>query len=127
MLRLEDWASEALHPRICRAIGSACIVAIIVLSLLPGSERPHTGLAGQIEHALAYFSTAVFLAFGFENTKTKVAAVCLLTGLAAALEIIQGLIPGRHSQVVDWLASSFGAGAGILAVIVMQRLFFSSE
>jgi hypothetical protein len=33
-----------------RAVGWACIVALVILSLVAGGERPHTGLPGQIEH-----------------------------------------------------------------------------
>jgi hypothetical protein len=118
--------SKYVFVQTSRAIGLACIVAVIVLSLLPGNERPHTGLswqiAGQIEHVVAYFGTAVFLAFGFRTTKDRTAALSLLVGLAAVLEVTQRLIPGRHSQLIDWLASSFGAGAGVLVVILMEHL-----
>jgi VanZ family protein len=47
--------------------------------------------------------------------------ITLLMGLAAALEMIQLLIPGRHSQFIDWFASSFGAGFGVVAVIMVER------
>jgi hypothetical protein len=67
MVRLEDRRSEAHLLRLSRAIGLACVAVIIVLSLVPGDERPHTGLAGQIEHALASFGTAVFLTADFER------------------------------------------------------------
>ena len=113
--------------RLCRAIGFACVAAIIVLSLLPADERPHTGLAGQVEHAIAYFGTAVFLALGFRTMRDRVATISLLVGLAAVLELIQRLIPGRHSQFIDWFASSFGAGVGVLAVILMERLLTLSR
>jgi VanZ family protein len=105
-----------------RVMGLACVVALIVLSLLPGNERPHTGLSGQIEHAVAYFGTAVFLALGFRTMRDRVVTISLLVGLAAVLEMIQRMIPGRHSQLIDWLASSFGAGVGVLAVVLMERL-----
>jgi VanZ family protein len=112
--------------RLSRAIGLACVAAIIVLSLLPGDERPHTGASGQIEHAIAYFGTAVFLALGFRTLRGRVAAIALLIGLAAVLEVIQRLIPGRHSQFIDWFASSSGAGFGLFAVFLMERLLAPS-
>jgi VanZ family protein len=113
---------DARYARVPCAIGLACVAVIIVLSLLPGDERPHTGLAGQIEHGVAYFGTAVFLALGFRTIRDRVAAVSLLVGLAGVLEVIQRVIPGRHSQVIDWFASSSGAGFGVLAVLLMERL-----
>jgi hypothetical protein len=43
------------------------------------------------------------------------------SGLAAALEVIQRLIPGRHSQFIDF-SEFFRAGLGVLAVILIERL-----
>jgi VanZ family protein len=94
----------------------------MVLSLLRADERPHTGWPGQLEHAVAYFGTAAFLAVGFRTMRERVAMISLLVGLAAVLEVIQRLIPGRHSLFIDWFASSFGAGCGILAVVLMELL-----
>jgi VanZ family protein len=114
--------TDGRFVRTCRAMGLACVVVLIVLSLLPGNERPHTGSPGQLEHAVAYFGTAAFLALGFRITRDRVTAILLLSAMAAALEVIQLVIPGRHSQLIDWLASSLGAGAGVLAVVLMERL-----
>jgi VanZ family protein len=114
--------TEARLVQTFRAMGLACSVALIVLSLLPGNERPHTGSPGQLEHIVAYFGTAVFLALGFRTISSRIVAVALLVGAAAVLEMIQRLIPGRHSQLIDWFASSLGAGVGVLAVALMERL-----
>jgi VanZ family protein len=113
---------EARFVQTCRAMGLTYVVVLIVLSLLPGNERPHTGLSGQLEHTVAYFGTAVFLALGFRSIADRVATVALLVGAAAAFEMIQRLVPGRHAQLIDWLASSLGAGVGVLAVVLMERL-----
>jgi VanZ family protein len=75
-----------------------------------------------MEHAAAYFGTAVFLALGYPTARSRIATIAVLVGLAATLEMIQLLIPGRHSQFIDWFASSFGAGFGVLAVTLMGRL-----
>jgi hypothetical protein len=47
---------------IARAAGFFGVLAIIVLSLVPGAYRPHTGLPGVAEHFIAYYSTG-FLSF----------------------------------------------------------------
>jgi VanZ family protein len=122
MVRSQSPKNEARLVQLSRAVGSACVVVIIVLSVLPANERPHTGFPGQMEHAAAYFGTAIFLAFGYPTARGRIATIALLVGLAAALEMIQLLIPGRNSQFIDWYASSFGAGFGVLAVILMERL-----
>ena len=108
--------------RLSQVVGLACVAVLIVLSVLPANERPHTGFPGQIEHAAAYFGAAVFLAFGYPTARGRIATIALLVGLAATLEIIQLVIPGRNSQFIDWFASSFGAGFGVLAVILMEHL-----
>jgi hypothetical protein len=57
----------------------------------------------------------------------QIDALSLIVGLAAVLEVTQRLIPGRHSQLVDWMAGSFGAGAGVVLVILMERLLTAVE
>jgi hypothetical protein len=52
-----------------RVAGLACTVALIILSLVTGAERPHTGLPGQIEHIIAYCGTAGLLGLGYPTAK----------------------------------------------------------
>jgi hypothetical protein len=104
-----------------RVAGLACIVALIVLSLVPGTERPHTGLPGQIEHFIAYCGTAGLLGLGYLTATARFGIAATLALLAVVLEIAQLWIVGRHSQFIDFAASSAGACAGILAVAVMDR------
>jgi VanZ like family len=125
MVRLRGY--EPRLVRLSRAIGLTCVAAIVVLSHLPGDERSRTGASGQIEHVAAYFGAAVLLALGFRTMRDRDAALSLPVGLAAVLEVIQRLIPGRHSQFMDWFASSFGAAFGIVAVILMERVLLSAE
>jgi VanZ family protein len=103
-------------------MGTACVVVLIVLSLLPGRDRPHAGSPGQFEHSAAYFATAVFLAVGFRTIRARFATIAFLVGLAATLEMFQLWVPRRHSQFIDVLASSDGAGFGALAVVAIERL-----
>jgi VanZ family protein len=126
MIRSQGPEGPRFAPLI-RAAGLACAVVIVVLSLLPADERPHTGLSGQLEHTVAYFGTAFVLALGFRTARDRVAMFSLLVALAAALEAIQRMIPGRHSQIIDWLASSFGAGLGVLVVVLMERVLMQDR
>jgi hypothetical protein len=104
-----------------RVAGWACVVALIVLSLVPGSERPHTGLPGQIEHVIAYCGTAALLGLGYPTTKARFGMVAMVVLLAAVLEMAQLWQPDRHSQFIDFAASSAGACLGMLAVAVVDR------
>ena len=106
-----------------RVAGLTCTLTLVVLSLLPGSERPQTGLPGQIEHVIAYCATAVFLGLGYSTARARVGVVLFLALLAAALELAQHWIPGRHSQLIDFVASSAGAGLGIVALAIRDRWY----
>jgi hypothetical protein len=104
-----------------RAVGWACVVAIIVLSVVPGNERPHTGVPGQIEHVLAYCGAATLLGLGYPTAMARFRMVAMLALLAAVLEVIQLWIPGRYSQFIGFVAGSAGACLGMLAVAVVDR------
>jgi len=110
-----------------RVPGLACTLTLIVLSLLPGSERPRTGLPGQIEHIIAYCATAICLGLGYSTARARVGVILLLALLAAALELAQHWIPGRHSQLIDFVASSVGAGLGIVALAIRDRWYALSQ
>jgi hypothetical protein len=98
---------------IARAAGFIGILGIIVLSLVPGIDRPHTGLPGQAEHFIAYCVTAFSLALGFRSTASRAIIALALTLLAGAMEVLQLWVPGRHSAIIDALASSLGGLFGI--------------
>jgi VanZ family protein len=54
--------------------------------------------------------------------RARFGIVLFLILLAAALELAQHWIPGRHSQLIDFVASSIGASLGIVALAIRDRL-----
>ena len=103
-----------------RAVGWACVVAIVVVSLVPGDARPDTGLPGQIDHIIAYCGTAGLLGLGYPAAKSRFGMIVMLISLAATLEVAQRWIPGRHSQFIDFAASVAGTCLGMLAAMVVH-------
>lgn len=105
-------------------VGWVGLALIVTLSLLPGSKRPHNllGLSGQYEHLVAYLLTAAALGLPCGKTPNRGALLSLLVTCAALLEAAQIWIPGRTAQLVDFGASSIGAGSGLLAAAVIDRL-----
>lgn len=106
-----------LRPRVHAVlVGAAAVswVVLTVLSLLPGSSRPHTGYSGNLEHLVAYALSAGatrLCPFGVPSRMQL-----LGYSLASALfEVAQIWIPGRLAGVDNWIASTAGALAGILA------------
>jgi len=105
-----------------RATGWACVVAIAVLSLIPGFMRPDTGFPGQIDHTIAYCGTAGLLGLGYPAAKSRFGTTVMLISLAAALEVAQLWVPGRHSQFIDFATSAVGTCLGMLAAVVAHRV-----
>jgi VanZ family protein len=105
-----------------RAVGWACVVAIVVVSLVPGDARPDTGLPGQIDHIIAYCGTAGLLGLGYPAAKLRFGMIVMLVSLAATLEVAQRWIPGRHPQFIDFAASVAGTCLGMLAAMVVHRI-----
>ena len=94
---------------------------IVVLSLLPGQARPHTGLGGEYEHWIAYALVGGAFGLGYATARARLIAGSALTASAAILELVQNLIPGRTPELEGFLASSAGAWAGILLAVLIQR------
>jgi hypothetical protein len=105
---------------IARAAAYFGVLAIIVLSLVPGVDRPHTGLPGEAEHFIAYCATASAFALGFWSSASRIVFALGLTLLAGAMEILQLWVPGRHSALMDAVASSMG---GLLGIALGGLLF----
>jgi VanZ family protein len=97
---------------IARAAGFFGVLAIIVLSLVPGTYRPHTGLP-KAEHFIAYYSTAFAFALGFRSRASRVVIAHGLTLLAGSMEVLQLWVPGRHPGIIDAVVSSLGGLLGI--------------
>lgn len=107
-----------------RTAGWVGLAVIVVLSLLPGSERPQSalGLPGKYEHLLAYMLTAGALGLAYRKAATRAALLTLFVICAALLETAQLLVPGRTARLIDFGASSIGAGVGLLAAAVIDHL-----
>jgi VanZ family protein len=104
--------------RAARWAGGACVLALVWLSWIPRAWEIRTGLAGQIEHAVAYAGTALILSFAPVRPGRLFAALALL---ACVLEVGQIWVPGRTAQVIDALASIGGAALGVLAGTALRE------
>jgi VanZ like family len=112
---------------IARLIGYLAVIAIGILSLVPGDMRPHTGAPGTFEHVAAYLGTAGLLTFGYGEKRPAI-TVLSLSLYSAAFEIAQTQIPGRHAAFSDFLASTIGAIVGsALAWTALKALKYISK
>jgi VanZ family protein len=104
-----------------RLAAVAVVLAICVLSLVPGDYRPHTGLPSQLEHVAAYVVAASALFLAFSDRLSPLRIVLLLTAYGALLELCQLGIPGRSVRVVDVGADFFGALLGVMMITFIER------
>lgn len=104
-----------------RGAALACVVALAVLSLVPGDLRPHVFHDGNLEHLVAYAGTAFLLTLGF-GRRTAWMNLSWLSAASAVFELLQIWIPGRTPSLDNWVASSTGAMIGTLAAIWTARL-----
>lgn len=109
--------------RLSRAIRFAavcCWLLLTVLSLLPGELRPHTISSGNLEHMLAYSVAACLTRMGFSRLDSRW-QVAGFSVMAAAFEIGQLWIPGRHFGLDNWATSTMGAVAGTMLARLVLR------
>jgi VanZ family protein len=95
-----------------KAVAWLIAATIVVLSLGPPTVRPATGAAHDLEHLLIFLATG--MAFGLGYPRRVWLLTIALPTFAAAIEVAQNWVPGRHARMSDFLvdaaASCFGVG-----------------
>lgn len=114
-----------LLTRGARLAGFAGIAAIAVLSLLPGAERPHTGLSGQAEHFMAYACTGFAISLGYIRLGERLIFWAALSAASGVFEILQQWIPGRGCEIEDAVVSTLGVTAGLVLGAVAAARFYT--
>ncbi len=111
---------ERVGRRLFRATGLICLATVVVLSVLPGAERPHILASGNTEHFIAYAGTAFFASSlpRLDGWRT----LLLLSSASLAFEGVQLFIPGRSAGLDNWLASTTGALVGIALAAALKTL-----
>ena len=94
---------------------------LVLLSVVPGAYRPHTGAPGDLEHLLAYGLTAAALALGWRSPSQVMGIILGLFVLACGLEGAQLFVPGRGADWVTALVSGFGGLCGVVLVAGLLR------
>lgn len=106
---------------LARLVAWPAVAAIVVLSVVPGSVRPHVLGNDHVEHFVAYLVAGSLFAIGYVRPVQLLASGVLLTICAGALELAQLLIPGRLASPRDFIVSATGAWIGFLAGAAIGR------
>src|SRR4051812_41397181 len=119
-LRIANRFGSSFRIRNSALLGWLGVGLIIILSLVPGSNRPNSSMPGQLEHVTAYLFCSILLlrACAPEQWGARLLFLC---GLAAALETVQLFVPGRTSRLIDLGSSLAGAALGFLLVAIRSR------
>src|SRR5262245_25612143 len=101
--------------------------AIVLVSLVPGSARPHIhGFPGELEHFVAYGAVGSAYGLAYCTTLARILSGLTLSAGSALFEGLQSFVPDRTPELADILASTVGAWIGLglafLATIVISRL-----
>ena len=115
-LRLTFWAMTAGYW-----------LLIATLTHLPPKYLPHVPLDDKLEHFLAYGGLSAVLGFAlwttFPGRPLLPFLVLVIAMVYGGLDEQTQKLVGRDCDFDDWLADVAGAMAGILPVVISQRLF----
>jgi VanZ family protein len=84
---------------------------IVALSFSPASIRPTTGAPHDLEHLLIFLATGMAFGFGYPH-RFGLLTIALPT-FAAAIEVAQTWVPGRHARMSDFLVDAAAACLGV--------------
>jgi VanZ family protein len=111
-----------LIVKIVVRVGAAlALLAIGILSLVPGEDRPHTDAPGGLEHAAAYFFAGFLLGLACRRRFSAIRVVLVITAYGALLELAQLWVPGRNGQLSDVVADFAGASIGAAVAVLLAR------
>jgi VanZ family protein len=98
---------------LARMAGWLLITAITVLSLVPPGLRPETPVPHDFEHAAIFAATGFVFGVGYYHRLKSVAAGLIV--FAAAIELAQTIVPGRHARLEDFIVDAL---AMVIAVTI---------
>ncbi len=111
------------HQLVGRVATWLCVALLVVLSLVPGQDRPHTGLTGHGEHFMAYAGTGMMAMLSYRRLLWTIVGLSLLSSV---LEILQNFVPGRSPAVLDAIFSSAGGAIGTgMALLLSLAVSYS--
>ena len=111
-------------PQTYRFFGISGWIAIVFLSVLPGSARPHSGASGVSEHFVAYAAVAFCLWRGTTHHRERFISLALLVVSSGVLELVQIYIPGRTAELKGLLSAAAGAVFGAIVARFLPRIKF---
>lgn len=95
-----------------RVLAVLLLAGLVLITIVPASERPVTGLQHDIEHALAFMTAGLCFALAFEMPTTWMVGAAVAFTLA--LECLQIPLPSRHARLEDFIVDTIGICLGLV-------------
>jgi VanZ family protein len=92
--------------------------AIAYATLGPATQRPHSNLGQNGEHAFAF--VLLGLAFGLAYARAPQRTAALVIVYTGLIEVLQFLAPGRHARLTDFLVDALAACAGLAGALAID-------
>jgi len=108
-----------MSRRVFQVIAWVCVAAIVTLSLVSPSLRPVTRLPHNLEHLAIFILTGFALGLGYPGRLAR--NMALLVIFAAAIELAQFIMPGRHPRLIDFVVDAASACAGLVLAALLAR------
>lgn len=97
--------------KILRVVNWLIISGLVIVTIVPASERPVTDLWHDVEHFLAFALAG--LTFGLAYVRNLGANCIIAVVFAFVLELSQIPLPTRHARFEDFLVDAAAACLGI--------------
>jgi VanZ family protein len=111
-------SSLASMRRLFQIAAWLLLMVIVVLSVVPPTDRPITPAPHNIEHLGIFLFTG--LAFGLGYETRHLAQAFGLVIFSAAIELIQLAIPGRHARFSDFVVDALSVSIGTILAWAMS-------
>ena len=103
---------------ILRLFAWGLAAAIAYATLGPATQRPHSNLGQNGEHAFAF--VLLGLAFGLAYARASGRTAVLVIVYTGLIEVLQFLAPGRHARLQDFLVDALAASLGLVAATALD-------
>jgi VanZ family protein len=84
-----------------RAFAWLLVIGLVVVTVVPASERPVTGVQHGYEHFLAF--SFVGFTFALAYSRPPILLMLAAIGFALFLELLQIPLPTKHARLEDFL------------------------
>jgi VanZ family protein len=104
---------------IARTFAWIFALGLTILTIVPASARPETGVQHDLEHFVAFVIAGFLFAYSHKMRISGLLTCAVVFTLV--LELLQIPIPTRHARLEDFIVNAAAVSIGIAAAVMMSR------